>query len=34
MADGIHLTAAGDRRLAAMLYDCFEREGLLELVTR
>ncbi len=33
MADGIHFTAAGDRRLAAMLYDCFEREGLLELVT-
>ncbi len=33
MADGIHLTAAGDRRLAAMLYDCFEREGWLPLVT-
>ncbi len=33
MADGIHLTAAGDRRLAAMLYDCFERQGWLELVT-
>ena len=33
MADGIHLTAEGDRRLAMMLYDCFEREGWLELVT-
>jgi lysophospholipase L1-like esterase len=33
MADGIHLTAAGDRRLAAMLYDCLAREGWLELVT-
>ncbi len=33
MADGIHLTADGDRRLAAMLYDCFEREAWLELVT-
>ncbi len=33
MADGIHLTAAGDLRLAAMLYDCFAREGWLELIT-
>ncbi len=30
--DGIHLSAAGDRRLAAFLYDCFERDGLLELL--
>lgn len=34
MADGIHLTAAGDRRLAEMLYECLEREGLLGLVVR
>lgn len=34
MADGIHLTAAGDRRLAQLLYGCFEREGWLDLVTR
>ena len=34
MADGIHLTAIGDRRLAEMLYECFEREGLLELILR
>ncbi len=34
MADGIHLTATGDRRLAQILYDCFEREGLLEVITR
>ena len=32
MADGIHLTPAGDRRLAEMLYGCLEREGWLELV--
>ena len=34
MADGIHLTPAGDRRLAEMLYGCLEREGWLELVVR
>ncbi|MEM7355062.1 MAG: GDSL-type esterase/lipase family protein [Acidobacteriota bacterium] len=28
MADGIHLTAEGDRRLAEFLYACFERQGL------
>ncbi|MEM7581905.1 MAG: GDSL-type esterase/lipase family protein [Acidobacteriota bacterium] len=33
-ADGIHLTADGDRHLAAMLYACFERDGLLDLVTK
>ncbi len=27
-ADGIHLTAEGDRRLAEILYDCFERRGI------
>ncbi len=30
MADGIHLTAEGDRRLAATLYECLERDGLLD----
>ncbi len=34
MADGIHLTADGDRQLAQFLYECFEREGLLDVVTR
>ncbi len=34
MADGIHLTAEGDRRLAAMLHDCLEREGWLGLISR
>ncbi|MCP3962996.1 MAG: hypothetical protein GY719_34585 [bacterium] len=34
MKDGIHLTTEGDRRLAEMLYDCLEREGLLELVSQ
>ncbi len=29
LEDGIHLTAEGDRRLAAMLYDCLEEKGLL-----
>ena len=33
MQDGIHLTADGNRRLAAILYECLDREGLLELVT-
>ena len=33
MADGIHLTREGDRRLAAFLYDCFEREGLWAKIT-
>ena len=32
MADGIHLTAAGDRRLAQVLFECFETGGLLESV--
>ncbi len=32
MRDGIHLTADGDRWLAEVLYDCLEREGLLDLV--
>ena len=27
-ADGIHLTAAGDRWLAEVLYQCFEERGL------
>ena len=26
--DGIHLTEEGDRRLAEILYDCFERRGI------
>ena len=34
LADGIHLTAQGDRRLATMLYECFEREGLIDLLIR
>ena len=33
MADGIHLTAEGDRRLAEMLYECLTREEWLGLVT-
>lgn len=32
--DGIHLTAAGDRRLAEFLYGCFEEKGILEGLTR
>ena len=28
--DGIHLTAEGDRRLAEILYDCFDRQGILD----
>ena len=32
MADGIHWTPEGDRRLAEILYDCLEREGLLEML--
>lgn len=34
MADGIHLTEAGDRWLASVLYDCFETHGLLERMSR
>lgn len=30
MADGIHLTADGDHRLAEVIYDCLEREGWLD----
>lgn len=30
MADGIHLTDGGSRRLAEFLYECLEQEGLLE----
>jgi lysophospholipase L1-like esterase len=30
MADGIHLTDAGDQRLAAVLFECFEAAGLFE----
>lgn len=29
-ADGIHLTSEGDRRLAEVLYDCFESRGIWE----
>ena len=32
MADGIHLTPAGDARLASMLYDCLDTAGLLAAV--
>ena len=32
MADGIHLTNEGDRRLAEMLYQCLERESLLSTI--
>lgn len=32
LRDGIHLTDEGDRRLADLLYDCLEREGLLSAV--
>ncbi len=32
MADGIHLTEEGDRRLGEMIYDCLERQGLLEVI--
>ncbi len=32
-ADGIHLTEEGDKRLAEMLFDCLENNGLLEMST-
>jgi len=32
--DGIHLTPAGDRRLAEVLYECFEEKEILEHLTR
>lgn len=32
MADGIHLTPEGDRRIAEDLADCFERDGLWEAI--
>jgi lysophospholipase L1-like esterase len=34
LADGIHFTREGDGRAAAMLFECFEREGLVDLVAR
>lgn len=33
MADGIHLTAEGDRALAEAIYDCFDRASLIEVVS-
>ena len=34
MADGIHFTQEGSRRVAEYLYDCLERDGVLDRLSR